>query len=218
MMAVGGFSRPPRGGSANPLLEMPELYNAALNAFSQKAFDEASLNDILKAVGMNKGSFYYRFADKTDLYLCMIDVVLRNKLEYFARTRSQVSFPTDFFAQVKVLAAAGLEYMRHEPRFYAFWRRLLAESGAVKQAVRDAFPSAGQDTLQPLVDAARARGQFKADLPDDFIRNILDLLFNHIDTLITPDTSDAEIVTLLDHLVDMLKTGMAAEPLAPPSV
>jgi len=56
----------------NPLIAKPELFQAALDEFSQKSFNEASLNDILKAVQMNKGSFYHRFYDKTDLYLCMM--------------------------------------------------------------------------------------------------------------------------------------------------
>lgn len=211
MAGTGGFRRPHRGTSANPLREMPALYDAALDEFSRKSFDEASLNDIIKAVGLNKGSFYYRFSDKTDLYLCMIDLILRRKLEYFARTSAQTGFPTDFFDQIRALAAAGLQYARHEPRFYAFWRRFLAESGAVRLAVKEAFPGVGHETMQPLVDAAQARGQFRAGFPDGFIAKIVELVFNNIDSLITAESSDGQIATLLDHLVEMLRSGLAAQ-------
>lgn len=56
-------------GGVNPLDQSPALYEATLTEFAEHSFRDASLNEILKAAGMNKGSFYYRFADKMELYL-----------------------------------------------------------------------------------------------------------------------------------------------------
>lgn len=209
MADEGHFRRPRRGGEPNPLLEMPELLDAALDEFSRRSFDEASLNGILKAAGMNKGSFYYRFADKLDLYLCMSDTIFRAKMASFARAHAATDFPVDFFDQVRVIAAAGLTFAREEPRYHALTRRFLAERPQVKQAVKDAFPGATADTLQPLIDAARAEGQFRATFPDTFVRGIIELLFNHVDTLMDANASDDDIERLLDNLIEMLQSGLA---------
>lgn len=206
------FRRPRRGGEPNPLLEMPELLDAALDEFSRRSFDEASLNGILKAAGMNKGSFYYRFADKLDLYLCMSDTIFRAKMSSFARAHAATDFPEDFFDQVRTIAAAGLTFAREEPRYHALTRRFLAERPQIKQAVKDAFPGATSDALQPLIDAARARGQFRSTFPDAFVRGIIELLFNHVDTLMHVDASDEDIERLLDNLIEMLQRGLAADP------
>jgi AcrR family transcriptional regulator/energy-coupling factor transporter ATP-binding protein EcfA2 len=51
------------------------LFDEALNEFCTKSFDFASLNEIVKRSEFNKGSFYYRFADKMDLYQAIMDIV-----------------------------------------------------------------------------------------------------------------------------------------------
>ena len=206
------FRRPRRGGEPNPLLEMPKLLDAALDEFSRRSFDEASLNGILKAAGLNKGSFYYRFADKLDLYLCMSDTIFRAKMASFARAHAATDFPEDFFDQVRTIAGAGLAFARDEPRYQALTRRYLAERPAIRQAVKDAFPGAAADALQPLIGAARAKGQFRSSFPDAFVKGIVELLFNHIDALMGADASDEDIEQLLDNLIEMLQRGLAADP------
>lgn len=207
----GGFTRPMRGAGTNPLMELPDLFNAALDEFSIKSFDEASLNDIIRASNISKGSFYYRFADKTDLYLCLIDRIKAQKLAYFAQKQTDADFPSDFFEQIKTLAAAGLEYARHEPRYYSFFRRFLSETGAVRQAVRKAFPDAGMDNMLMMVQAARAAGKLREDMSDEFISGMLQLMLNNIDTLLRPDMSDDEIEGMIRKLASMFETGIARQ-------
>ena len=205
----GGFKRPARGAQTNPLAELPGLYEAALDEFSAKSFDEASLNDIIKAARLSKGGFYYRFADKTDLYLCLIDRIKTQKLAYFASKQSEEGFPSDFFGQIKALVSAGLEYARREPRYYSFMRRFLSETGEVRRAVKAAFPDAGKDNLLMIVRAARTAGRLRDDLPDEFISAILELLLNNIDALLKPDMDDDEIESVIVKLASMFETGVA---------
>ena len=44
------------------------LLRVAATEFADKGFDGASLNAILAAAGLSKGSYYYYFTDKEDLY------------------------------------------------------------------------------------------------------------------------------------------------------
>lgn len=201
-----------RRGEANPLDALPALLEAALDEFSQRAFDEASLNRIIAAAGMNKGSFYYRFAGKLDLYLCMAEVIYRRKMAAFAQASAGESFPEDFFEQVRVLAATGLAFARQEPRYHALAQRLLAETGSVRRAIKEAFPEAARDVLQPLVEAARSKGQFRPEFPDAFVKGIIELLGSQLDSLMPPDADAAGIAALVDHLLDMLKWGLGVRP------
>ena len=79
-------------GAENPLYANEALWDAALGEFSGHSFGEASLNEILKTAGINKGSFYYRFNDKKDLYLSVFSRLADEKLELFlgmnTRTRT----------------------------------------------------------------------------------------------------------------------------------
>jgi TetR/AcrR family transcriptional regulator len=217
MTEGSGFVRPRRGDGGNPLLEMPELLDAALAEFSRRSFDAASLNDILKAAGLNKGSFYYRFSGKLDLYLCMCDVIIRKKMELFAQMRTGPGALDDFFTQLRAMVAAGLEFARREPYLHALSRRFLAEPPAVRKAIRDAFPAVSQDALQPLLDAARARGQFRERFSDRFIRALVEILPSSLEVMVTSETSDEEMREILDQAIDLLQGGLAAAPAGAPA-
>ena len=46
--------------------------DAATAEFVEKGYDEASVNQIIAAAGISKGSFYYYFEDKTDLFVAVL--------------------------------------------------------------------------------------------------------------------------------------------------
>ncbi|MEL6441999.1 MAG: TetR family transcriptional regulator C-terminal domain-containing protein [Cyanobacteria bacterium J06621_8] len=50
-----------------------ELIAAGSNAIVQRGYNAASINDILSAAGVPKGSFYYYFSSKEDFGLAIID-------------------------------------------------------------------------------------------------------------------------------------------------
>lgn len=49
------------------------ILNAAVMEFSNKLFDEASVNQIIKDINMPRGSFYLYFDNKKDIYLYILD-------------------------------------------------------------------------------------------------------------------------------------------------
>lgn len=49
------------------------ILNAAVKEFSNKLFDEASVNQIIKDINMPRGSFYLYFENKKDIYLYILD-------------------------------------------------------------------------------------------------------------------------------------------------
>lgn len=193
----------------NPLQQLPALYHAALEEFSQRSFDEASLNDIIKAAGMNKGSFYYRFKDKMALYLCLVDLITREKLAHFAAKSVQTDFPTEFFDQIRILARAGMEFALKEPRVWAVGRQFMSETEQVKQQVKQAFPDRGKDGLRSLVEAGAVGGQFRDCFPVDFVHAIVELLLNNFDALIWQEMTDDQLLQQVDRLVELLKHGFA---------
>ncbi len=202
------FIRPQKEITKNPLDDMPTLFDAALTEFASKPYGNASLNDIIKTSGISKGSFYHKFKDKMDLYLCVMDVISRGKAAFTKALPPQL--PDDFFEQLRVLFRQGLEFSQVEPRYYAFWRLHMTESAEVKDAVRHAFPNRRSGSLDALIESAIENGQFSKFFPVPFVSGIINLLVGHIDTLIQPDMSQDDIIMLADNLVHILKSGLQA--------
>lgn len=65
------------------LLENKELFQASLEEFATKSYNEASTNEILKKSNYNKGSFYYRFENKDDLYIALINYLIVKQIDLF---------------------------------------------------------------------------------------------------------------------------------------
>jgi AcrR family transcriptional regulator len=59
-----------------------EVLTAALDEFSFKIYDKASLNTIIKKSGISKGSFYHHFKNKYDIYIYVLRESLTKKWEY----------------------------------------------------------------------------------------------------------------------------------------
>lgn len=195
----------------NPLIEKQELFNASLDEFSQKSFNEASLNNILKSVKMNKGSFYYRFYDKTDLYLSMVHMIGVDKLKYLSDKVSETAYSQDFFEQIKSIIILTLAYAKHEKRYYSFWRNYLVENSDVTRIIKEEFPDFGTDFLRQLVENAVIDNQLPNSYDSNFIYAIISIFFNNIDTLIDSSMSNDEVVITINKLIEFIKYGFVGQ-------
>jgi|GEM_PF-513309 len=195
----------------NPLLHNEALFNAALDEFSQKTFKEASLNDILKKVGMNKGSFYYRFYDKADLYLSLVHRIGMEKIAVINEYFSGKAFPSDFFDRIKAIARISLMYAKKDKRYYLFWKKCLNEGPDIHELIMENLSGMATNTLADMISEARKAGQFSPSFSDEFILNVTDLLINNAGQIISPGMSDDEILAKVDELSEFLKNGFGAK-------
>ncbi|QWC00683.1 TetR/AcrR family transcriptional regulator [Mycoplasmatota bacterium] len=68
------------------LTENKELFEESINEFSSKAYEMASVNEVIKRSKYNKGSFYYRFKDKNELYIALLDFVFVQQIDLFKKS------------------------------------------------------------------------------------------------------------------------------------
>lgn len=122
--------RPQYLGSNNKLLE------ETLNEFSQKPFLFASLNEIVKRADFNKGSFYYRFQNKEELYVALIDLINAQHLPFYNEAVLSLKKPH----RPSALAFAAFESLRRlfetDPRFPLVLERFALEDPAFQRSIR----------------------------------------------------------------------------------
>lgn len=78
-----------------------EIIKAAATLFAEKGYDQCSVNDILNAVGIAKGTFYYYFKSKEDVLDAAVDKMSEQVLGQVQETvqRKELS-PIDKIIQV----------------------------------------------------------------------------------------------------------------------
>jgi len=196
-------------GAENPLDRSQALFEAALTEFAGHSYKEASLNEILKTAGMNKGSFYYRFRDKMELYLSLLYRVGMEKLHLFEEADlARVS--SGFFDEFRNMALLGLKLAQKDVRYLAFSRRILEEEPAVRETITASFGNLSDVVFADMVDRAKVSGEFRSDLPTDTAVFVIQTLVNRMDSLIPLDWDDENVLQAIDKLLDVIRYGVGA--------
>lgn len=92
------------------------IFDAAVQEFSTRRFSEASINQIVKAAGIPRGSFYQYFSDKEDVFRYMFEEIVREKREIILR--ADVLDPdADVFEICIQATQASLEWGRSKPEY-----------------------------------------------------------------------------------------------------
>lgn len=94
------------------------LFSATLDEFSSKSYELASTNEIIKNSDYNKGSFYYRFKTKDDIYFALIDYVYVTQVSLFNNQNIKINNLMNLediirimFAQLKQLYIIDSRYI-----------------------------------------------------------------------------------------------------------
>jgi len=79
--------------SKQPEERRQELVEAAWDLFVKKGYEQTSVSDIVKKIGVAQGLFYYYFTSKKDIFLAVIDRFIESNLSELALQLRDESIP-----------------------------------------------------------------------------------------------------------------------------
>jgi AcrR family transcriptional regulator len=150
-----------------------QLLQAAADEFAEQGFERASLNRIITRAGTSKGSLYYYFEDKTDLFATVIERATAQVVQFVAGfslddLTAETYWPAmeSFMRRSAAYLSGNAWYLRLARSFY----RLRARSGSAGPMAR-VF-----DWARIWVTRSVARGQelgvVRGDLPLPFLAEL----------------------------------------------
>ncbi len=152
------------------------VLSAALGEFSDKGYQQASVNTMVSASGIAKGSIYQYFKDKKSLFLYIFDfaigMVRRTLLAVKEETRDE-----DFFVRLEKSLLAGVAFIQRHPRVYGLYLKILFDQHVPRR--RELLAAVRQfaaEYLGSLVRQGQERGELRADLPPAAAIFLLDAL------------------------------------------
>ncbi|MFS1514903.1 TetR/AcrR family transcriptional regulator [Bacillus sp. SCS-151] len=184
------------------------LMQAALNEFVEKGYDKASLNHILKTANMSKGSFYYHFNNKEDLYLNLIDMLIQKKQLFLAKVMNPSDYSKDIFSIFKTQIRIGMQFSNEYPDINRFANSFIKEKGTPiyeKALTRHNFQD--NDQMNKLIEASYNKGEIRQTLPLEFVQSLIGFLFTNIVDVADMSKPD-HYESSLNHLIDFLKNGL----------
>ncbi len=135
-----------------------QLFDEALRLFRERGPAQTSVEDIVRAVGVAKGTFFVHFPTKDAVFQAYVDMVaqdLRSEVEgWFSMTPMDAL--TDVFSRLTKRAEVDRAFIGDIVRAELFGEPL-----------DDGRPSALQEILLPLIRRLREAGELRSDISDD---------------------------------------------------
>jgi len=193
------------GAPARPgRYDAESLLAVAVRVFTERGYDGTSMEDLARAAGITKSSFYHHVQGKEELLRRSLDRALGGLFDVLARTGSEPGEARAVETLERVLRGAVLVLADQLPHVTLLLRvRGNTEVERVALARRREFDAA----VTNLVAAAVAEGDLRADLAPDLAARLLFGLVNSLTEWYSPHgelspraLADAVVALVLDGL------------------
>lgn len=149
------------------------ITDAAIQEFAQYAYKDASINRLIKAAGIPRGSFYQYFADKEDLYRYLLQLLAESKLAHI-RSAHPSEEKCTFAAYFMQSIASALEWSESQPEYFQMTLHLSADDAPLLDELLRDEPSQNYfSDLSALLEQDKAAGRIRPDVDN---RTVFELL------------------------------------------
>ena len=194
-----------------PLAQQQAILSAALEEFGAHGFHNASLNRIIETAGISKGSLYYYFDSKEDLYAHVARVELERliaQVEPFD-LRSATN-PDAFWSALGNYYVQLMTALDNTPKLAALIRGWIAASATpALQQVQQEMERAVIPWMQEAIAAGQQIGAVRTDLPTGLLIAVAAGMGQAMDTWLLNQTPDpAQLATLITMLIGMIRRAL----------
>jgi AcrR family transcriptional regulator len=159
------------------------ITNAAVDEFAQYGLENASTNRIVENSGISKGSFYQYFEDKQDVFMYLLSVLEKEKMDFF-KGMHPPSSNMDTFEYFRWMIKAGMEFNSAYPRMTQAVSRVLLGEGLYYGKDFASYREKTTQALTMMIQQAIARGEVDPSVDVELAIMVMDTWSNAISTYI----------------------------------
>jgi AcrR family transcriptional regulator len=194
-----------------PTAQQESILGAAADEFAAHGFHGASLNRVIESAGISKGSMYYYFDGKEDLYAHVVRVELERM---FARVGpfdlSAAGSPDAFWSALGDYYLQLMSALAAAPQLAALLRSWIAASATpAMQQTQQELEEAVVPWLERVIVTGQGMGAVRTDLPSGLLITIAVGMGRAMDTwLLSRQPGVAELPPLTSALVGMMRRAL----------
>lgn len=187
------------------------IIDASLTEFATYDIQRASLSNIVKCLGIAKGSMYQYFSDKEELYLYILKYAneqlinqLRNRIPIAVYAQS------DMFTILRHYVLVMLDLQKLSPREYSFTQRAIRDSGSQVVVARTIGLSMQSAFVDDLIQTAVTNRSIRDDVPYEVMRFLVNTVISATSEylFLHPDEDPTHVTDFFDQLIVLLDQGM----------
>jgi AcrR family transcriptional regulator len=191
-----------------PPTQQQTILHAALQEFAAHGFHDASLNRVIEAAGISKGSMYYYFDGKEDLYA----YVAQTELERLFARLGPFPVPSDadpdtFWSTLADYYFRLMTALSASPQLAALIRGWITVSGTTAlQQAQQVMEQAVMPWIEQALAAGQRAGAVRTDLPSGLLIAVIFGMGQAMDIwLITQQPAQDDLPRLIAALIDMFR-------------
>ena len=186
-----------------------EILNAAAEEFADKGFERASINRIIEAAGISKGSMYYYFEDKADLFSTTVRVAVEHLLEQSGGIDLEAMTAESFWDDVRTYSRNSMPLLNQNPTFVRLAQTYFSEldSGEHPDAVADVTEFA-IDWTRRFIERGRELGVVRRDLSLEYLTRMINAIGEVGDQWLMEhweDLTEEEAIEIVQKEIDLMK-------------
>jgi len=188
-----------------------KILAAAIQEFSEKGYEGSSLNTICQKAEFSKGSLYYYFADKDDLYITVLTETVSEMAQLIGGIVTG-EYSSDYWGDVRMFSVkmVGLKFTK--PELVHLAREIMSlSSNKYKSGPVAEFSKKGTDSIGEILRYGQKMGVLRDDIPLGLLVNIVLALGIAFDNWIGDNRNEIlqnNIEHVADQCVDTLKCVM----------
>lgn len=163
-----------------PAEEQARILDACYEEFAQNGYSLASTNAIVKRAGIPKGTLFYYFGSKKDLYLYVLDQAVTRFVEAFDRLSGEP--PADLFERLLYRGRTRMQFVVEHPRLYQlFFNAFLHTPEEIQAEMAPryaAYAAASRERLLDGLDLTKFRDDVDVDQAIELVNLVLEGIFN----------------------------------------
>ncbi len=181
------------------------ILEVAQNLFLSSGFDQVSMEQIVAAAGVSKGTLYARYSSKEALFGAVIMAAIRR---WSAEAAREDDLLTDDIDQRLRHHARTIQRFVHRPDVLAMQRLIMASSGRFPKLAATMHDRGYRYIVdliaRDIIEAEKAEGRIPRDAQGVAHMLYASLTGIHMDPHASEDIAEAAPAIMADRLVDML--------------
>ncbi len=195
--------------------ERQRLLDIATRHFAREGFERASLNEILAEAGISKGSYYYYFDDKDDLFATVLDSAVDGMLARLPMPKLGELTRDEFWPTVeRIVATWAASFDVASDVFQAALQLTEAQRRSSRYAP---VLARAAELYRGLIVPGQRLGCVRTDLPTDVLVQLLQANDTALDGIFLATHREVTARTIAEHtrlVFDTFKRLLAPDPSA----
>jgi len=161
-----------------------DLEKAAVREIAENGYEKASINTISREAGISKGTFYYHFRSKEELFFFIIEKVMNKKIEFMNSNADpairQKLMTADMFEILEIQLELAIRFAHENSDYIRFFNRVINDKdSAMFRKINGKYRFEDVDAFKEIVQARYAAGDFSEDFSYEFVEKMISHIFSN---------------------------------------